>query len=50
MVKRTVAVLGILAIALTAGTSFAFWGGWDSCGGPTDCKPMSYLLIAPRRQ
>jgi len=44
MVKRTVAVLGILAIALTAGTSFAFWGAWDSCGGPTQCKPM-YLPV-----
>jgi hypothetical protein len=44
MVKRTVAVLGILAIALTAGTSFAFWNAWDSCGGPADCKPM-YLPV-----
>ena len=26
MVKRTVAVLGILAMTLAAGTSFAFWG------------------------
>ena len=26
MVKRTVAVLGILAVTLAAGTSFAFWG------------------------
>ena len=44
MVKRTVAVLGILAIALTAGTSFAFWNAWDSCGGPADCKPL-YLPV-----
>jgi len=44
MVKRTVAVLGILAIALTAGTSFAFWGAWDSCCGPTECKPL-YLPV-----
>lgn len=44
MVKRTVAVLGILAMTLAAGTSFAFWGAWDSCGGPADCKPL-YLPV-----
>ncbi len=44
MVKRTVAVLGILAMTLAAGTSFAFWNAWDTCGGPTDCKPL-YLPV-----
>ncbi len=44
MVKRTVAVLGILAMTLAAGTCFAFWGAWDSCGGPADCKPL-YLPV-----
>ncbi len=40
MVKRTLVVLGILSLVLTAGTSFAFMGSgcWtDSCG---PCKPM----------
>jgi hypothetical protein len=44
MVKRTVAVLGILAMILAAGTSFAFWNSWDGCCGPADCKPM-YLPV-----
>ena len=44
MVKRTLVVLGILALTLAAGTCFAFWGAWDSCGGPADCKPL-YLPV-----
>jgi hypothetical protein len=44
MVKRTLAVLGILAMTLAAGTSFGFWNSWDSCGGPADCKPL-YLPV-----
>ena len=44
MVKRTLAVLGILAMTLAAGTSFGFWNSWDCCGGPADCKPL-YLPV-----
>ncbi len=44
MVKRTVAVLGILALTLAAGTSFAFWNTWDGCGGQAACGPM-YLPV-----
>ena len=44
MVKRTVAVLGILALTLAAGTSFAFWGGWDYCG---DCRPLFLPVDCP---
>ena len=47
MVKRTVAVLGILALTLAAGTSFAFWGAWDSCGGPADCRPLFLPVDCP---
>jgi len=32
MVKRTLVVLGILSLMLTAGTSFAFFGGCGSAG------------------
>jgi len=46
MVKRTVVVLGILAMALTAGTSFAaFWGSWDGCCGP--CAPLFMPVDCP---
>jgi hypothetical protein len=47
MVKRTVAVLGILAITLAAGTSFAFWSAWGSCGGPADCRPLFVAVDCP---
>ena len=47
MVKRTVAVLGILALTLAAGTCFAFWGAWDRCGGPADCRPLFLPVDCP---
>jgi hypothetical protein len=48
MVKRTVAVLGILALTLAAGTSFAFcgpaWASWDSCA---PCPPLFLPVDCP---
>jgi hypothetical protein len=45
MVKRTLVVLGILALTLAAATSHGFWTQWPAGGcGPTDCKPL-YLPV-----
>jgi len=45
MVKRTTVVLGILALTMVAGTSFAFWGGMGGgCCGPAECPPL-YLPV-----